>query len=183
MDTGGGHLQELTDGKADDFSTCSPDGHWVVYENGDTGGLLMKVPVEGGQPERVSDELAANGFDISPDSKTVAFAAFGHLGEHVEKLTLVSLENGQVLKTAEFQHARTGPIRFSHDGKAVVYPISVNGVDNLWLQPVDGSPGKQITNFQSELIMDFHFSPDGSKLGVVRGHTDSDVVLIRDAGK
>jgi serine/threonine protein kinase len=183
MDIGGGHPQELSDGKADDFSTCSPDGHWVVYENGDTGGLLMKVPVEGGQPERVSDELAANGFDISPDSKTVAFAAFGHLGEHVEKLTLVSLENGQVLKTAEFQHARTGPIRFSHDGKAVVYPISVNGVDNLWLQPVDGSPGKQITNFQSELIMDFHFSPDGSKLGVVRGHTDSDVVLIRDAGK
>jgi Tol biopolymer transport system component len=182
MDTGGGHLQELSDGKADDFSECSSDGRWVVYENADSGGLLMKVPVEGGKPQKVSDELAA-GFDISPDSKNVIFAAFGHLGEHVEKLTVVSLESGQLLKAADFQRPRSGPIRYSHDGKAVVYPVSNNGVDNLWLQPLDGSAGRQITNFPSEHIMDFHFSPDGNKIGLVRGHTDSDVVLIRDAGK
>jgi Tol biopolymer transport system component len=138
--------------------------------------------VEGGKPQKVSDELAA-GFDISPDSKNVIFAAFGHLGEHVEKLTVVSLESGQLLKAADFQRPRSGPIRYSHDGKAVVYPVSNNGVDNLWLQPLDGSAGRQITNFPSEHIMDFHFSPDGSKIGLVRGHTDSDVVLIRDAGK
>ncbi len=46
--------------------------------------------------------------------------------------------------------------------------------------PLDGSPGKQITDFKSEHINDFHWSFDGSKLGVIRGHTDSDVVLIRD---
>ena len=27
---------------------------------------------------------------------------------------------------------------------------------------------------------DFHWSFDGSKMAVIRGHTDSDVVLIRD---
>ena len=72
-------------------------------------------------------------------------------------------------------------IRFSHDGKAVVYPFRERDVDNLWLQPLDGSPGKQITNFKSEQITDFHWSADGSKLGMVRGHTDADVVLLQDS--
>jgi hypothetical protein len=54
---------------------------------------------------------------------------------------------------------------------------------SLWLQPLDGSHGKEITNFKSELIMDFKWSFDGSKLALTRGHTDSDVVLIRESEK
>jgi hypothetical protein len=55
-------------------------------------------------------------------------------------------------------------------------------VDNLWQQPLDGSSGRQITNFNSERIYDFHWSFDGKQLALVRGHTDSDVVLIKDQG-
>ena len=80
----------------------------------------------------------------------------------------------------EFERPRSGSIRFSRDGKAIVYPIRHGGVDDLWMQPLDGSAGKQITDFKSEHINDFHWSLDGSKVGVIRGHTDSDVVLIRD---
>jgi hypothetical protein len=53
--------------------------------------------------------------------------------------------------------------------------------DNLWWQPLDGSSGKQITDFKSERINDVQWSFDGSKLSVIRSHTDSDVVLIRDS--
>jgi Tol biopolymer transport system component len=108
-------------------------------------------------------------------------ATFGHLGEHIEELKLIALDSGQVVKSLEFQHPRSGRLRFSHDGKAVVYPVRTAGVDNLWLQPLDGSPGKQITDFSSEQIGDFQWSFDGSKLGIIRGHTDSDVILIRDS--
>jgi Tol biopolymer transport system component len=160
---------------------CSPDGRWAVYEDGASGGHLMKVSIDGGKAERISDELAANGFDISPDSRTIAFAAFGHLDEQIEKLTLVSADSEQVLQTLNFERPRTGPIRFSRDGKAVVYPFRHGGVDDLRLQPLDGSAGKQITDFKSEHIIDFHWSFDGSQLGLIRGHTDSDVVLIREA--
>jgi Tol biopolymer transport system component len=180
MDASGVNFKQLSDGKIDGFPVCSPDGRWVLYEDGASGGHLMKVPIDGGTPERISDELAANGFDISPDSKTIAFAAFGHLGEHVESLTLLSADSNQVLKTLEFERPRSGPIRFSHDGKAVVYTFRHGGVDDLWLQPLDGSAGTQLTDFKSEHIIDFHWSFDGTKLGLVRGHTDSDVVLIRD---
>jgi len=181
MDASGGNLKQLSDGKVDRFPVCSPDGRWVLYEDGSSGGRLMRISIEGGKPERISDELAANGFDISPDSKTIAFAAFGHLDEHVEKLTLLSADSHQVLKTLNFERPRSGPIRFSPDAKAVVYPFRHGGLDDLWLQALDGSSGKQITDFKSEHIIDFHWSFVGSKLGVIRGHTDSDVVLIRDS--
>jgi Tol biopolymer transport system component len=70
-------------------------------------------------------------------------------------------------------------LRFARDGKSVVYPVRENGVDNLWLQPLDGSKGRQITDFTSEHIYDFRWSFDGKQLAMVRGHTDADVVLIR----
>lgn len=180
-DASGGNLKQLSNGKVDQSPVCSPDGQWVLYQDAVNGGRLMKVPIDGGKSEQISDELAATGFDISPDSKTIAFAAFGHLGEHVETLTLLSVDSNQILKSLAFEHARSGPIRFSRDGKAVVYPFRHGGVDDLWRQPLDGSAGKQITDFKSEHIIDFHWSNDGSNLGVIRGHTDSDVVLIRDS--
>jgi len=140
----------------------------------------MEVPIDGGTAEKIPAELAA-AFDISADSKTIVAATFGHLGEHVEMLVLISLDSNQTLKTLQFERPRTGPVRFSHDGKSVVYSFRHAGVDDLWSQPLDGTPGKQLTDFKSEHITDFHWSFDGSQLGVIRGHTDSDVVLIRDA--
>ena len=178
-DASGGNLKQLSDGKVDQSPICSPDGHWVIYQDAVNGNQLMKVSIDGGKAEKISDKLTA-AFDVSPDSKTIAVAAFGHLGEHEEMLALISIDSDQTVKTLEFERPRSGPIRFSRDGKSVVYPFRHSGVDDLWSQPLDGSPGKQITDFKSERINDFHWSFDGSKLGVIRGHTDSDVVLIRD---
>jgi serine/threonine protein kinase len=55
------------------------------------------------------------------------------------------------------------------------------GFGPLPARSADGSPGRQITNFKSEQITDFHWSFDGSKLGLIRGHTDSDVVLLQES--
>jgi eukaryotic-like serine/threonine-protein kinase len=180
VDASGGSPKQLSTGKVDQSPVCSPDGQWVLYQDSVHGNGLMKVPIDGGTPERLSDELVAE-FDVSPDSRTVAFATFGHIGEHVESLELLALDSKQILKKLVFERSRSGHIRFSRDGKAVIYPFRHGGVDDLWAQSLDGSPGKQITDFKSEHIADFHWSFDGSQLGVVRGHTDSDVVLIRDA--
>jgi len=72
-------------------------------------------------------------------------------------------------------------LNFTPDGKAVAYPIRENDVDNIWVQPLDGSRGRQITNFASEQILNFHWSPGGKSLGILRGHTESDVVLLRES--
>jgi hypothetical protein len=52
-------------------------------------------------------------------------------------------------------------------------------VSNIWTQPLDGGPARQITNFQSDHIFWFEWSPDGRQLGVSRGAITSDVVMIR----
>ncbi len=46
---------------------------------------------------------------------------------------------------------------------------------------LDGSAGHAITDFQSEQIWSMSFSPDGKSLAVLRGHYDSDVVLLQES--
>ena len=73
----------------------------------------------------------------------------------------------------------TGIVQFTPDGKALAYPIRENSVDNIWVQPLDGAAGHQITHFTSEQIDAFHWSPDGKSLALLRGHSESDVVLLQ----
>jgi len=180
MDASGGNLKQITSGRQDKFAVCSPDSRWVYYiEQGDQG-KLARVSIDGGPSQTISGMgISESTFDISPDGKLVAFGTLEHLGEHKEKLALVATDSGQT-KILEFERLRVGLLRFSRDGKAVVYPARDNGADNLWLQPLDGSKGHAITDFKSERIRDFHWSFDGKQLAMVRGHTDSDVVLLRD---
>src|SRR4029077_5329369 len=81
----------------------------------------------------------------------------------------------------DFERPRFELVRFNQDGKAVVYPTRDKGIDNLGRQPSDTPKAKPLTDFTSERIWDFHWSFDGRRLALVRGHTGADGVLIRDA--
>jgi eukaryotic-like serine/threonine-protein kinase len=181
IDSSGGSLRQITHGRQDKYAVCSPDSRWVYYiEQGDRQSLA-RVSIDGGSPQTVSNlDISDSVFDVSPDGKLAAFGTLEHSGEHKEMLALVTTDSGQT-KLLDFERLRFGLLRFSRDGKAVVYPTRLNGVDNLWLQRLDGSKGHAITDFKSEHIRDFHWSFDGKQVAMVRGHTDSDVVLIRDA--
>ncbi len=74
-----------------------------------------------------------------------------------------------------------GP-RFTPDGKSLVYPIRQNGVEDLWLQPLDGSPGRQITNLKADRISSFYWSPDGKSIGLLTARREYDVILLHDTG-
>jgi Tol biopolymer transport system component len=180
MDAAGGNLKRISDGQDDEHPVCSPDGQWVYYLDR-TNARLTRTPLEGGKAERLSEIPDYGAFDISPDGKLAAFAATDNNSK--KRLALVPVDSPQNTKLVEFQHAVPphGAVGFTHNGNAVVYALADQDSANLWLQPLDGSPGKQITNFKSEQINDFHWSFDGSKLGLVRGHTDSDVVLLEEA--
>jgi eukaryotic-like serine/threonine-protein kinase len=180
MDSSGGNLRQITKGRRDQYAVCSPDSHWVYYVEYRDQARLARVPMEGGDPRTLSDlEVYDSLFDVSPDGKLAAFGTLQHSGEHKEKLALVSVDSGET-KLLDFERLRFGLLRFSPDGKAVVYPTRDNGVDNLWLQPLDGSKGHAITDFKSERIRDFHWAFDGKQLALIRGHTDTDVVLMRE---
>ena len=182
IDLPGGNLKQLSQGMLDIHPVCAGNSEWVYFILQRDESTLARVPIDGGSPQSISKlPIDDSQFDISADGKLAAFATIQHTGEHKERLAVVDIASGQS-KLLNFDHNRWGLLRFSPDGKAVVYPARENGVDNLWLQPLDGSKGKQLTNFTSERIYDFHWSFDGKQLAIVRGHSDSDVVLIRDNG-
>jgi serine/threonine protein kinase len=182
MDTAGA-IRQITNGKLDTSPVCSNDGKWVFFMELSSGQKLVKAPIDGGPSQVLSESPSVGLFDVSPDGKLAAFPTLEHSGEHKEMLALVDTDGGKAAKVVEFQRPRFGLLHFSRDGKGVVYPVRENGIENLWLQPLDGSKGRQLTDFTGERIFDFHWSFDGKQLALVRGHTDADVVLIRSAGQ
>jgi Tol biopolymer transport system component len=123
---------------------------------------------------------------ISPDGKTLAHSVSvlnPVTQEYENKIALLNLESATTLRTLAVsgQWGEVWDVHFTPDGKAVAHIIRENGVDNIWVQPLDGSVGHRITDFTSEQIASFHWSPDGKKLGILRGHSDSDVVLLQES--
>ncbi|MFY9979391.1 MAG: hypothetical protein WAK22_14260, partial [Candidatus Sulfotelmatobacter sp.] len=136
------------------------------------------------QGSAVPNSFLVGGLTISADGKTLAYLveivdAETQRGQ--EKLALLDLGSSAPRLVDVDPRITQGGLQYTPDGKAMAYPVSENGVDNLWIQPLDGSARKQITNFTSERITDFSWSPDGKNLGVLRNHSESDVVLLQEA--
>ena len=131
--------------------------------------------------------LGGFAFGVSPDGKFLAFVAVKSGPEEAASTAiaivnlLVESEQPRLVNPHSRIGGQLGGLpHFAPDGKSLVYIIREHGADNLWLQPLDGSPGHQITNFPSDVIQNYEYSPDGRTLGVMRSHTESDVVLLRD---
>ena len=186
-DADGSNPVQLTNGKQDQYPVCSVDLKWAYYFKGDVQ-QLRRVPLNGGNSEplpigKIPDSFINAGFAISPDGKLLAYSAsIGETGVE-QTIALFGLNSESASKPRLLrpdQHI-SGGVQFTADGKALAYPIRDKGVDDIWVQPLGGtSPGRKITNFKSEQIAEFHWSPDGKVLGILRSHPDSDVVLIRE---
>jgi Tol biopolymer transport system component len=174
-------LRRVTEGKRDLYPMCSPDGKTIFYLD-TVASVYMKVPIEGGKAERFSSVFAANaeGYDISRDGKTAVLGTYDFKAQR-PNMALVSVESGKGLRTFEYDPRHHGLLRFGPDGKGIVYPIREKGVDNLWVQPLDGGPGRLLTNFTALKIYWYQWSPDGKSLALVRGDSPSDLVLIQDS--
>ena len=195
MDPDGSNLTRLTNGEIDVGPLCSQDGKWLYYFDGKDS-HPMRVSLDGGTPEVLPPAAVPNssarGFGaISPDDKMLA--VFGTVVDkatntYANKFAFYNTDSlnapAAVLTANPRVTALNGGMRFTPDGKALAYVIrSENNVDNIWVQPLDGKPGRQITQFQSDQIPGFGWSPDGKKLMVGRGHTESDVILLIDTSK
>jgi eukaryotic-like serine/threonine-protein kinase len=193
-DANGVDPKQLSFGKYDANPYCSPDSKWAYYHDADTDSA-MRVPLDGSsKPEVIPGTVVPNAIisshqvGISPDGKYFAcvITATPTSGSTtgVQKINLVALEAGAQPQSRliDPDPRIKGHLSFTPDGKALVYSILAGGVENLWLQPLDGSARRQITNFPAELIGSFQWSPDGKSMAMIRYHTESDVVLLHDTG-
>ncbi|MGI8836909.1 MAG: protein kinase domain-containing protein [Pyrinomonadaceae bacterium] len=181
MDIDGNNQKQLTYGPYDFDPQSSPDGQWVVYASVKAGkATLQKISVEGGNSVQLSEKVT-RGPAISPDGKLIA--GF-YLDEKTNqwKVGVIPFSGGDPVKVFDTPATidTEVPIRWTDDGRALTYSCSRVTISNVWSQPIDGGPPKQLTDFKSHHIDYFDWSRDGRHLALVRDTGSSDVVMISD---
>jgi Tol biopolymer transport system component len=157
----------------------APDG-WIYYHSTKGGAAMWRVRVEGGQPEKL---VAGRYFPsaVSPDGKFLA-ASVRLEGAKANSLAVLAVEENASRVVKEFKPADGAELpnwlRWSPDGKSIVYIVTKKGISNLWAQPFEGGEPKQLTNFTSNRIYSFDFSPDGKQIICARGELSGYIVLL-----
>jgi Tol biopolymer transport system component len=178
MDIDGSNYKQITAGPGEWFPQYSPDGNWLVYRVWGPGlsDSLWKRPTEGGEPVRLTDEIGWLPA-ISPDGKLIA-CNYRNEASTKWQIALIPFDGGQPSFLDSLDPSSYRPIHWTPDGHAIAYAVTGGGVSNIWSQPLDGGPPKQLTAFREGLIFDFAWSRDGKQLALSRGTVNSDVVLI-----
>ena len=171
----GSNQKELTSGDIENFPSCSPDGKWVLYQNNSSGvPTIWKVSLDGGNAVQLTDRFSVRPI-VSPDGKLIAIRYMNDPARRKYGMVIIPFEGGEPLKLFEISGFQ---VRWSRDGRALQYVDNRGGSSNLWSQPIDGGPPKQLTDFKSDRLFSFVWSTAGKQLAVARGIDAEDVVLI-----
>lgn len=185
VDVETGERRPLTNG-TDLWATFSPDGTWIVFTRYADHVGLWKVPVSGGEPIKLTapaeSPVAA---DVSPDGKLIAFCWWKRgRGYAPSEIAVIPFEGGDVIRSfpvpIQYPHFfGKETIQWTPDGNAINFVAFTDGASNIWRQAIDASAPIRVTNFETGLIFNFAYSPDGTQLALSRGSAARDVVLIR----
>ncbi len=189
IDADGKNPRQLTEESAayGDFNPqFTADGKTVVFQRqsgGEDRAELMKISVEGGQATAFysNPQESIGQPRISNDGRRVAFTAYDidTFDKHIFIGSLDGDSFGKIEKTLEFNLINS--IVWSPDSKNLTVLSSKDGVPNLFRLPLDGSAQQPLTDFKSGKILNFAWSNDGKNLFIVRGITNNDLILIREA--
>jgi Tol biopolymer transport system component len=174
MDADGNNQKQLTTNES--FATGaigSADGKWVVYQALRNGRWdLLKMPSEGGDATRMMDRQCVAPA-ISPDGKNVACLSPDEKAGFKWQIAIVPFDGGAIKKFIDLPPSpNTSVIAWTPDGRSIAY-IDVSGVaQNMFAQPIDGGPRKQLTNFKTDGIAAFNWARDGRQLILGRGPPD-----------
>jgi dipeptidyl aminopeptidase/acylaminoacyl peptidase len=178
MPIDGGAAKDLTPGNfdvppfslggADDYA-ISPDGTEVVYvANVDrdqaisTNSDVFVVPIEGGEPKRVSLGTGADRSPVySPDGKFIAFRSQQRAGYESDRwrLMLFERESGVTRNLSESFDRNVEEIVWSSDSTRLFFVIEDRGRTALQTMPVAGGASRVVIQGASH-IGDVQFTPD-----------------------
>ena len=160
---------------------CSPDGEFAIYS--DHWGPAYQVSLAGGKVQRLIEDAVISP-SVSWDNQWIAaYRNKTSTWGDPQEIAIYPRAGGRAVKTfsirpAEFEWT---PLRWTRDNKNIGYVERRGGVANLWLQPLDGSPRRQVTNFHGGMVGDFDWSPDGT-LALELGTMSREIFLVRDHG-
>jgi Tol biopolymer transport system component len=180
MNADGSGSTVLTKTVGADNPSVSPDGRWVVY-SGFVDGILrvLRVPIDGGEEKIIVDQPATEP-RYSNDGKWIACFVLREKTIQWDRLAIVPSDGGAPVKTFDLPgtvNSTRGPV-WTPDDKGITVVIAPGEKQNLWLQPVDGSTGYAMTNFENPGIARRGYSRDGKHIAIVRAEGISNAVMI-----
>jgi TolB protein len=121
-----------------------PDGKFLVYNS---GGLIYKIPVQGGEPEQINTGTVRgcnNDHMISADGKMLAISARGPAGS--SQIFCLPITGGEpTLVTPKGPSYLHG---ISPDGKHLAYCADRNGNFDVYVIPANGGEEVRLTDAQ-----------------------------------
>jgi eukaryotic-like serine/threonine-protein kinase len=180
MDVDHNNAKQLTN-SPDDTATSvdiSPDGKWVIYRKSGEHKGIWKVPMEGGDSIRLTDQSVNSGFTVSPNGKMIAYTYDDSTITPPRGAAIMPFEGGPATRIFDIAESR---LRWTPDNRSVLYLKSEDGVSNIWMQSIAGGPAKRLTHFPGGVIHGFDLSKDGKQFAIERVTESDHVVLIRDA--
>jgi Tol biopolymer transport system component len=182
---GTGVKQLTSGGSADDSLLCSPDSRWALFGNYSTGPhTIWKVPTEGDAEATQLTAKALYGCSFKPDSSGLVC---GFTDEEStpprRRMAELAFPGGELVRVSDIPPRARG-FGLAPDGKSLIYSLTTEGFDDLWSVSLAGGQSKQVTNLKQDPLLDqiagFVWSADGKKLAIIRAHTATDVVLMKD---
>jgi Tol biopolymer transport system component len=178
LSTDGAELQPIAEGIVPQGSSCwSPDGRWIVTGGSDASGpALFKIPLEGGPPVRIVNGSALNPV-WSPGASLIVYA-----GTNVSTFAplLAVRPDGTSVKLPAISLRRLGEhVRFSPDGKNLIYMQGLLASQDFWLLDLATMKSRPLTRLQSSAAMrTFDITSDGKQIIFDRFRENSQVVMI-----
>ena len=161
----------------------SPDGNWIVTGGNDGKGPgLFKIPVAGGEPVRLTNNVGRNPV-WSPDGSLIAFA-----GPNVFTLAplLAVRPDGTPVKMPEIRTQRDGErMRFMPDGRGLIFMRGEEATpwQDFWLLELKTMNTRRLTRLTDRATMrTFDITPDGKQIVFDRLRENSAVILIDRQG-
>ena len=178
-----GETKQLTFGKDEEFSSCTPDGKWMVYSGpvaSDSLYHIFKVSTDGGTAVELAKGQVFNPV-VSPDGTSVAYGRNEGQGASAKaKFEMQRLEGGAPVQVIDLPSTYSWQnLGWTPDGHALTYVHNTTGsTQNVYMQPLAGGPPVQLTHFDSEpaVVAAYAWSRDGKKFAVTRArYNDTDV--------
>ncbi len=167
VDLDGGNQRRLTDGTGEFLTDISPDGRTLLLTRPDSPGVLWRVGIDGGEPEKLFHDHAGHA-EFSPDGGFLLSRARREVDGRTRNFyRIFPAEGGEPVATF-LPPGSAFLFEWLPDGSGLVYSHWENGVSNIWLQPSDGGDASQLTRFTQAPIGDIVVSPDGTRIAMKR---------------
>ncbi len=169
--------------------SCSPDGKELIFQRqGGQGIFLVSLP--GGSPVL-----------ITKPGEVSTWPSYSHDGKKIAYIKSIPIEGSAgalsvsfiVMDSITHQQLQSFPVppvlvkssgisslKFAPDDSGLYFVSAPGAAANIWFQPLKGGVPIQVTQFTSDAINDFCWSPDFKVFAIARQKSIVNGVLIRD---